>query len=199
MPNLELKQETYDRLTAHIIPFKDNTPDLLLMRILDRYEEVQIDPGGGRTTESNFEEEKIGPFIDQTDAKVYSPDNLPPLKFARLLNATFAGRRLTKPNWHELIIHAVLQVWERERDFDRVRYISRARIVRHEKNDQHHTYLKQCDCSIHHDSAPRAAMAIVRCARHLGCEAQFEFQWKNNSGAFKRGQRGQVVIEKSNF
>ena len=179
MPNLELKQETYDRLTASVIPFEDS-PDSLLMRILDRYEEVQIDPGGG-----------------QTDVKLYSPDSLPPLKFARLLNATFAGRRLTRPTWHDLIIHAVLHVWERERDFDRVRDISRARIVRHEKNDQHHTYLKQCDCSIHHDSAPRAAMAIVRCARHLGCEAHFEFQWENNSGAFKPGQRGQVVIEKS--
>ena len=195
MPNLELKQETYDRLIAHVIPFKDS-PDSLLMRILDRYEEVQIDPLGGPKTETDFEEE-IGPFIDQTDVKVYSPDNLPPLKFARLLTATFAGRTLIKPNWNQLMIHAVLLVWQRERDLDRVRIISRAKVVRYEENDRFHTYLEQCDCGIRYETAPRAAMITVNCARHLDCEAHFEFQWENNSSAFKPGHRGQVVIEKS--
>ena len=196
MPKLELKQETYDRFIAHAIPLED-TSDSLMMRVLDRYEEGPVVTDGGKKTEIDFEEEKIDPFIDQTDVEVYSPDNLPPLKFARLLTATFAGRTLIKPNWNQLMIHAVLLVWQRERDLDRVRIISRAKVVRYEENDRFHTYLEQCDCGIRYETAPRAAMIIVNCARHLDCEAHFEFQWENNSGAFKPGHRGQVVIEKS--
>lgn len=179
MPTIKLSQETYNRFKSHAIPLEDSS-DTLMIRLLDSYEKSKDLTGQ-----------------PESPVTVYSPDDLPPLMHAKLLDASFSGTRPKETNWNALVRHAISIVLPYTGNIENLRNISDANIVPYEKRGKGFIYDKEYGLSIQGQSASDAAAIVSRCAKYLGCEAHFEFEWMHNDGAYKPGARGRVEFFKT--
>lgn len=183
MKKIEVSQETYTRFQSLAEPLID-TPETLLVRLLDHYEKtVPMD---------------ASPHPETNRPIVPYGDEIPPLKHAKLLYARFGNKTLdTKMRWNSFLALALSEVMARCNSISDLHRISTVNVCPNRKEDEGYKYLKEHNFSYQGVDASNAAESVKRCARHLGREAYFEFEWRNKRGAFKPGRRGSVAIQGS--
>ncbi len=174
MHTIELSSETFKQLQSLAKPLVD-TPETVIRRLL-RLDKGDIGP----------------PPVKQVT--VYPPENIPPLKHAKLCQGNFDGALPGRKNWNSLLKLALMKVMEKYSSVDDLRKISEVNVCFGRKENEGYSYVQSQNFSYQLVNASNAASIVMRCAKNLGCEASFEFEWRNKEGAHKPGERGIVSI-----
>jgi hypothetical protein len=119
------------------------------------------------------------------------PSAPPDTRHTRLIKAVFAGQEIPSPNWNEVVRRAHELAFERVgRDFDKLRALTSANIVKGRKIDDGYSPLGDLDFSIQGVAANDALRIIYGIARKLSLPIEIVFEWRDKVGAAYPGEAG---------
>ena len=180
MDNIAIDPVTFERLQRHAKPFVD-TPDIIINRALDALERSEGHPGLSQNAKT----------VDQE----IDPQALPDLTHTKILDASVAGQSIVKPNWNRLLEELLVRGMEQLGDFDMLRRMCPANMVKGCKVNEGYRYLSEVDISFQGMSANDACSALVTVARSLKIEIKIIFMWRpNKDGALYPGERAQLSL-----
>lgn len=179
MPDVSLKDSTFQRLQRNAIPFVD-TPDAVINRALDALE-------NGR--------DRQGPAVDSPAAERRIDSLDPPnLRHTRVLSASVAGESISKPNWNRLVETVVVLAMSRLGHIDELRRACPVNLVHGRKVDEGYRYLDEINLSFQGVDANDACRALVTTAHSVGIELDVTFLWRSKKGAAYPGEKGRLFI-----
>ncbi|MCY3628348.1 MAG: hypothetical protein OXG88_12030 [Gammaproteobacteria bacterium] len=132
-------------------------------------------------------------YKPDTEKIIISSKDVSKLTYTSLTNAKFGDFKPAKLNWKSIQILALTSVLDVCRDFDKLRNISHANIVKGLKDDLGFYYIKSHDFSCQGESAPKIAKLIEHCANFLDWEVYLEFEWNNNPNSSYPGKKGSLT------
>ena len=179
MPDVSLKDSTFQRLQRNATPFVD-TPDAVINRALDALE--NSGDRQGSAVDSPTAERQIDPL---------DPPNL---RHTRVLSASVAGESIPKPNWNLLVETVVVRAMSRLRHIDELRRACPVNLVHGRKSDEGYRYLDQVNLSFQGVDANDACRALVTTVQSLGIELDVTFLWRSKNGAAYPGEKGRLLI-----
>lgn len=179
MPEIAISHTTFERLQQYAEPFVD-TPDTVVNRALDALEQSKspiasiADPSGPE--------------------RQIDPRNLPDLTHTKVLDASWDGKRVAKPNWNLLLDRALRSGMEKVAAFDELRRLFPVNMVQGRKENEGYRFLAEIDLSVQGQAANEACRALVIGARSLGIEFDVTFAWRSKEGAAFPGERGRLSL-----
>ena len=181
MPLIDITDADFLRLQKIAVPLVDTTTSVVT-KLLDQFE-------GLCRTESP-KSNGTAPSL----ATKFGPENIPPLVHTKLMDARFSGAVPEKINWDSFVRLALQTTMKKAKTAKELHRQSGANVVQGRKEIEGYKFMQSQDFSYQGVSADHAAKIIVRCAKALGCEALFEFEWRNKDDAYRPGERGLVQI-----
>ena len=184
MAQITVEQPTFERLQSHAKPFVD-TPDTVVNRALDALEELAskpVDPLGA-------EHEFAGGVVD--------PNQLPDLKYTKVLAASIDEKPVTPANWNSLLRKLLIRAMEHFGSFDNVQRLCAVNMVQGVKDDEGYKYLPEIQVSCQGVPANAAANAAVALAQALGASFRVDFQWRRKEQASRPGQSARLQVPRS--
>lgn len=181
MPQIEITEHDLKRLKKIAEPLVD-TSATAFARIMDFFERHNPGPGA-----------KIS-LPGEISLRDYAADKIPPLIHTKMLMGRFAGKPPDRSTWDSLVRLALITAYDKHGDLHSLRRISGANVADATKKDEGYKPVSGYPFSYQGMSAEDAARCVVRCARALGCEAVFEFEWRQKDEAYSPGQRGRVTV-----
>ena len=178
MKQIEILEADFPRLQALAVPFVD-TPATVIHNLLNEREAKR---DGGKKVESKL----------PTDALVFGPEAVPPLRHTKVMGATFDEQATPRSTWDSLVRSALLRTKRNHPSVDDLRRVSGANIVPGKKTDDGYKPVEGEGFSFQGMSAEDAIKVVVRCARALQCPFSVEFVWRDKEGAHRPGQRGLI-------
>jgi hypothetical protein len=179
MPHvIQLSDNTFKRLQAIARPLID-TPSSVIDALVDHYERTRAgvsDNVSGSAAERNF-----------------APNNPPPLTHSKLLTATVAGQELDRPKWNELVRKSIELAFAKLKDFDEVRRVSGANMVKGAKNEDGYSPLAVLGISLQGVDAHDAWRIAYTVAKKLSLSIQITFEWRDKEGAAYPGEVGRMA------
>lgn len=179
MPEIAISHTTFERLQRFAEPFVD-TPETVVNRALDALEQ-------GRS-----------PIVSNVDSsgpeRRIDPRNLPDLTHTKVLDASWDGKRVAKPNWNLLLDRALRSGMERVAAFDELRRLFPVNMVQGRKENEGYRFLAEIDLSVQGQAANEACRALVIGARSLGIEFDVTFVWRSKEGAACPGERARLSL-----
>lgn len=177
MPDITIKQSTFERLQNHARPLVDTT-DMILNRALDALERRE------------------GPDPEETPVvdRLIDPRTLPDLKHTKILDASLAGQSIVKPNWNLLLERILTRAMKQLADFNKLRQICPTNMVQGRKDDEGYRYLDEIDISFQGMSANDACGALVAVAQSLGIGLEITFMWRLKEEATHPGEKAQLCV-----
>ena len=179
MPDIAVKQSTFERLQRHAEPLVD-TADKIVNRALDALEQS----GGHAAVER-------GPSISE---RWIDPNDLPNLTHTKVLDASLDGDILAKPNWNQILENILIRAMKRLADFGSLRKHCPVNMVQGRKENEGYRYLSEIDLSVQGQPANEACRALVNAAQSLGFELEVTFEWRSKEGAAYPGERARLSL-----
>ena len=173
MPSITIKQSTFERLQRHARPLLD-TADVVVNRALDALEIERNNSDSG--CDSGVQVWRI------------DPRKLPNVRFARVLDASLDGERVSNPCWYRLVNRMLVRVSRQVSDIAELRVICPVDLVSGQTEDQTYRYLADIDLSVQRLSAKQAFKALVTAAATVGTEIEITVQWPDRNGAAHAGK-----------
>ena len=184
MPQITVLDQTFERLQRNAKPLVD-TSDSVINLALDALEQLAAPPASanGRSTQS---ERRI------------DPRTLPNLTHAKVLDASFEGAPVAKPNWNLLLDEILRRAMKRVGTFDELRRLCPVNMVKGRKEDEGYTYLPDIDVSVQGQDANGACRTVVTAAQGLGIAIEIGFMWRHKESAAYPGERARLQITAAN-
>lgn len=179
-----VSQETYQRLEK-LGKFEDNSPEDVIIRLLNQAESRTAynpvsKPEQKRKPESEAEAESADDPIEVTFDNL---DSLPSVFHTRPIGLKVDDIPVYNPKWKS-VIHAVLVAAAKKgADYEGIKKVSRANIVKGQRTDSGFRYLEELDMSVQLMDAGRALMEASHFARHFGLRVELDFVWRNKTEA----------------
>lgn len=179
MPDFAIEQSTFERLQRHARPLVDTT-DIVINRALDALEvrEEQTDP-------------KENPAVVE---RLIDPRALPNLTHTKILDATLAGDRVSRPNWNLLLERVLIRAMKQLANFDKLRQLCPANMVEGHKDDEGYRHLAEIDVSLQGTSANHACGALVAVAQSLRIGLEITVMWRPKKDAKFPGEKARLCI-----
>jgi hypothetical protein len=112
-------------------------------------------------------------------------------RHTRLIKAVFAGQEIPSPNWNEVVRKAHELAFQKVgRDFDKLRVLTSANIVKGRKTDDGYSPLGDLGFSIQGVASNDAVRIICGIARKLNLPTEIFFEWRDKAGATYPGEAG---------
>ena len=179
MPEITIKQSTFERLQNHAKALVD-TPDSVIMRALDALDQIKKKPSSnGKPTEA---EVRLDPF------------ELPDLKHTKIMDASIDGEKLSRPNWNCLLDEMLRRARKRTGNFEGVLELFSVNLVQGRKEDEGYRYLSEIDTSVQGQPANGASRAVIAAAHALGISLDIGIAWRPKKGAAFPGERRRIVL-----
>ncbi len=175
VPTITLSDLTFGRLQRHAVAFVD-TPDMVINRALDALEQA-ASPDKAQDAEP---ERRIDPRM------------LPNLRHTKVLSAKIDGEEIARANWNLLVFEMLHRVMKRVGDFDKLRQLCPANIIKGRKEDDGYNYLADLDVSVQGQDANGACRTVVSAAQGLGLALEITFMWRQKEGAAYPGEMGRI-------
>ena len=171
MPKIEITDADFTRLQKLATPLVD-TPATVVKRLIDHYEEKP---------KRNRPKEKMGkaamiPEDANPNSLIYYEYNIPPLKFTKIVRASFGGQTHGDVSWNHLVLVALAATRKEVSTLRELSRISGATIVQGRRETNGYKYVYPHDFSYSGVSAPTAAKIVARCAGELGVESRIVFR-----------------------
>lgn len=181
MPHsIEVPDRVFERLQAIATPFVD-TPISVIEHLLDRHEKAL------RSLTRSDQAQEGGLTID---AQSFAPGKPPRLTHTRLIKAVFDKEELARPKWNELVRRAHEIAYERLGDFESLRQVSVANLVKGEKQDEGFRPLNELGFSLQGVDANDAWQIGYGLAKKLAVPIEVWFEWREKEGAEHPGVTG---------
>lgn len=180
---IQITERDFQRLQSIAEPLVD-TPASVVTKILDFFEQ-----GKGSLPSA-------APLKHEIKVLEFSSGQIPPLTHTKLLAGSFEEIEPEKATWDSLYKLALTRTFKRHPDLKELRRISGANLVAGTKEDEGYRPIPNFQFSYQGVSATDAAACVARCARALGCEAWFEFEWRQKDGAHAPGKRARVSVSR---
>lgn len=182
MPHVvEISDSTFRRLQAIARPLID-TPSSVIDALVEHYETTK--PNGSVGTTS-----KGAP----ASRRSFDPGNPPPLTHTKLLSASFGSVEIDRPKWNELVRKSLELAFAKANDFDEVRRISGANIIKGLKTDEGYSPLGTLGVSVQGVDAHDAWRIAYSIAKKLGVSIEIGFEWRDKEGAAYPGEVGTIA------
>ena len=178
---ISVTEKDFQRLQSSAVPLVDTTASVIT-KILDYFEQ------GKQDTAKLPTEQKAGKILE------FSASQIPPLTHTKFLAGSFEGIEPEKATWDALYKLALVRTFKRNPDLKELRRLSGANVFKGLKEDEGYRPIPNLDFSYQGVSASDAAACVARCARALGCEAIFEFEWRMKDSAHAPGNRARVRV-----
>ncbi len=175
MQNVQIEQNTYERLLRNIRDFGD-TPDKIINRGLDALE--------GNTQEA--------PTKIASSMLRFGDRNLPNLTHTKVLQAKLDGKTLPKMNWNSLLDEVLIVARKRGLSTSEIKGIGGINIVEKKKFDEGFRYLESAGFSVQGQDSNRACYGALTISRKVGMSLEVEFLWREKDGASHPGKTGRV-------
>lgn len=179
MPDIAIKQSTFERLQRHAMPLVDTT-DMVLNRALDALE----------SQEGETDRKEEPPLVKRR----IDPRALPDLTHTKILDASLAGERVAQPKWNILIGRILVSAMKQLASFDEVRKLCPANIVQGNKADEGYRHLSEIDVSVQGMSSNDACRALVAVAQSLGIGLEITLMWRPRDGAAYPGEKAWLCV-----
>lgn len=173
MPQIEVSQQTFERLQALARPLIDSS-DAVISRLID----FRI---AATTQDDNFP----GPELE------FPPDSPPTLTFTKLREAAFANQKIQRPTWAELV-RVSIEFGMIRFGFEHLQKITDANITRGRRDGDGYAYIPHLDISLQGEDAPDCWRIAFALARKLSVPILVHFEWRDKEGAAHPGKTGRL-------
>lgn len=180
MPQVFIKDSTYERLQRHAEPLVDSV-DTVINRALGALEHGV--GGAASTGRARVPNER------QIDPKV-----IPNLTHTKVLDASIGGQPFARPNWKRLVQEMLRRSMKQAGNVEQLRRICPVNVVEGKKEDEGFNYLPHINISFQGQDANDACRAIVTAASALGILVDIGFMWRNKSEAAHPGERARLKV-----
>lgn len=178
----EIKESTLRLLQPYATPLKDTVDDVI-ERMVAFYAQHH---GSGVRAITNGAALKGVRDLD--------PNSPPDIRHTKLMKAVFGSEQLPNPKWNDLLRRAHEIAFDKVgREFDKLRAVTTANIVRGAKNVDGYTPLGNLGFSIQGVAANDALRIVLGIARKLSLPLEVIFDWRDKEGALHPGETGRVV------
>jgi hypothetical protein len=168
---------TFGRLQRHAVAFVD-TPDTVINRALDALEQSTAAVSDEAHTPEP--ERRIDPRM------------LPNLRHTKVLGAKIEGEEIARANWNLLVLEMLHRVMKRVGNFDKLRQLCPANIIKGRKEDDGYSYVADLDLSVQGQDANGACRTVVTAAQGLGIALEISFMWRQKEGAAHPGEMARI-------
>jgi hypothetical protein len=180
-PHVELTEATFARIKSLADPFKDTTPEAVIQKALDAYEQKSSGQNG------NSNPTKSGAQPRSFDA--ISP---PDLTHTKLLSAKLDGAHIREVKWNQLLVEAIRLARKHASTDDELRRLIPVNFVTGKKDTDGYHFYPDIGLSVQGQEAKTAWQASHHIARQLGISIEAEFQWRVKDGAAHPGVTGRL-------
>lgn len=178
----EIKESTLRLLQQHAIPLED-TVDTVIERMVAFY--VQHNGSGARAP-------TIGPA--PAGVRSFDPSSPPEVRHTKLMKAVIGSEQLPNPKWNDLVRTAHEIAFEKVgRDFDKLRAVTTANIVKGSKSVDGYSPLSNLGFSIQGVAANDALRIALGIAKKLLLPLEVVFDWRDKEGALHPGETGRIA------
>ena len=178
MPEITIRQSTFERLQHHAKPFVD-TPETVILRGLDALDQREEPIPNGQPTE--------------TEVRL-DPSALPDVKHTRVMDASIDGEAIKKPNWNQLLDELLRRSSKRVGTFEDIVRLFPVNLAKGRKEDDGFRYLPEIDISVQGQPANSACRAVIAVAQALGISLNFGIAWRSKEGAAYPGESRRIVV-----
>ena len=119
---------------------------------------------------------------------------LPNLTHSKILDATLAGQKIANPKWNVLFKLILIRAMKQHVNFDELKQLCPANILRGYKDDEGYSHLPEIDVSFQGMSANDACSALVETAQSLGIGLDIALMWRRKEGAMYPGEKARLFV-----
>ena len=199
MQTIEINEETYNRLTRIAVPFKDTTPESVIIKLLDDYESNQTKPRPPSEV-SNATRTSVANSLESwwTDSdpgiSIDNPFEPPSLKHTKVLRAKVDGKDVPKANWTTVRQSVLTIAFDRGYNVRGLLEICAINAVEGSKGDEGYRHYPELGVSIQGQDANHAWRVTAAVAKELGVSVKVSFQWRVKPDAKYPGKRSVLTL-----
>jgi hypothetical protein len=180
MPQINVQDQTFERMQKHAKPFVDS-PDTIINLALDALERAG-NPAAPLIADHTKGERRIDPRM------------LPNLTHTKVLDASIEGETIARANWNSLLDEMLRRSMKQVGTFDRLKQLCPVNVVKGRKEDEGYTHLSDINVSVQGQDANGACRAVVTAAQGLGVAIDIGFMWRHKEGAAHPGERARLQV-----
>jgi hypothetical protein len=188
----EIKQATVEALKHFARPFE--SLDDCILRLAST---AMATSTSAPRSNGNARSEEIG--TRPASVVTFNPNTPPDLRHSKLIKAVFGGEDLPNPKWNDLVRRAhEIAFMNVEMDFEKLRLMTMANIVKGEKSNDGYTPVGEFGFSLQGVAANDALRIVLGIARKLNLPVDVIFDWRVKEGAAHPGETGRVSWKPAN-
>lgn len=178
-PVIRISDLIFKRLQKHAQPFVDTTPESVIKKLLDHYENGEVI--------DSFDGLDDSPS-DDNQPLILNPNSPEDLTHTKVLHGNFGDVKIYK--WRTLVITAHGYALEKLGSYEELEAISISQIAKGKRIGNGYKYLSDLDISYQGENSNQAWKSALHLAKKFNVEVRMQFMWRHRNTAVHPGKMG---------